>query len=87
MAGSAEIITSTSDKQPFRNFTAMVQRERELIDGKKRLEDEVKWLDQTLSYLTLTSATPAAPNSIPAQAVVKAIEERKKKITNTVSQQ
>lgn len=61
----------------------MVHKERELLDRKKRLEDEVKLLHQTLSFLTLTSTSGSS--NPPAKAVTVAIKERKKKITETVS--
>ena len=60
----------------------MIQKERELLDERKRLEDEVKWLDQTLSLLLLTPSS----NNLPAQAVAKVIQERKKKMASIVSQ-
>lgn len=82
MAQSTTLTTSTSDKQPFRDFTSMIQKERTLLDEKKRHEDEVKWLEQTFSLLTLTSSAP----NLPAQTVAKAIEDRKRKIIAIVSQ-
>ncbi len=86
MAQSTSTSASTTDKQPYINFRAMIQKERELLDTKKRVEHEVNWLEQTLSYLTLTSTSAnPAPVNLPAQAVGKAITERKKKITATVS--
>lgn len=73
MSQSTSLTASTGDTQSFTDFTDMVQKERELLDQKKRLEDEVKWLDQTLSFLTLA---PSASN-LPAQAVVKVYETRR----------
>lgn len=84
MAHSSAMTASSGDRPSFQDFAGMVQKERELLDQKKRLEDEVKLLDQTLSLLTLTSSAPSGPN-LPAQAVVKIMAEKKKKITATVS--
>lgn len=81
MASSGTMAPSTSDKERFRNFTALVQRERELLDQKKTLEQEVTWLEQTFSLLLLS---PTSSN-IPAQAVSSAIKGRKEKITAAVS--
>ncbi len=80
MAELTSMATSTSDRQTFTDFATPIVKERELLDRKKKLEDEMKWLDQTLSLLLLTSSiTP------PIQAVQKAIEDRKNCITVVVS--
>lgn len=83
MATSASMASNSSDKEGYTNFAALIQRERELLDKKKNLDDQLKFLDQTLSLLILTSAS-ANPPSPPVQAVQKAIEERKKKVTAVV---
>lgn len=80
MASSTDTLASTSDRQTFINFTTAIQKERELMDEKKRLEDEAKLLNQTVSFLTLTSAA-----QVVAQAVANVIADRKKKLANTVN--
>lgn len=80
----ATTTASTSDKQTFQNFSAMVQKERELLDEKKRLEDEVKCLHQLFSLLTLTSTATSASN-FTAQAAANLIADKKDKIAITVS--
>ena len=80
MAEAATRVTSASDKQSYTNFTDLIVEERVLLDKKKNLEDQLEWLDQTLSLLVLTSPT----TSPPIQAVKKAMEERRKVITEVV---
>ena len=60
------------------DFSKAVQRERELLDNKKKLEDEVHWLEQTLSLLILSSSISTDGTS---QVVAAA---RKEKITASV---
>lgn len=80
MAVSATMAPSSSDKERFKNFTALVQRERELLDKKKKLEDEVTWLEQTLSLLVLSPTS----NNLPSEAVASAITGRKDNIKAVV---
>jgi hypothetical protein len=84
MTQSTSLTASSSDKRPFADFTSMVQKERVLLDQKLRLKEEIKWLDQTLSLLTLTSPVTSG---VPAQAVAKIIGEKKIKIAATISLQ
>ena len=79
-------VASDSDKQSYRNFTAMIHRERELLDKKKTLQDHVKLLDQTLSLLTLMSTSATPVNSGTSKVVSDAIKEKKKEIGIIVSQ-
>ena len=81
MAQSASMTTSTSDRQHFINFATAVQEERRLLDDKKRLEDEVKSLDQILSLITLTSSSAS---NFTVQAVAKVVAEKKMKIARIV---
>ena len=80
MAESTSMAPSTSDKPTFINFTALIAKERELLDKKKNLEDQVKWLDQTLSLLALTSSSTTPP----MRAVQNAMEERRNAISAVV---
>ena len=81
MAVSPVMVPSEADKERYKSFTTMIQRERELMDKKKKLEDEVKWLEQTLSLLILSPSS----NNLPTQAVMTAIRGRKENITAVVS--
>lgn len=81
MAASTSMEPSVGDKERFTEFTAAIRRERELLDENKRLEDQVKWLEQTLSLLILS---PTSSND-PSEAVETAIKGRKEKITAVVS--
>ena len=72
MAGSASAVLRDSDRVAYVNFAAVVQRERELLDKKTNLEDQTKLLDQTLSFLLLTSSS----SSVPAKAVEKIIKNK-----------
>lgn len=84
MAESTERTPSTSDKERYQNFTATIQHERELLDKRRRLEDEVKWLDQTLSLLVISNSTITPTSNVPAQVVASAIQGKKKDIANVV---
>ena len=83
LAESAMTTSCSSDSQRYRDFTTAVQRERELLDKKKKLEDEIHWLEQTLSLLIL-STTSTSTNGGASQVVAAAIKERKEKITASV---
>ena len=74
MAELASMVASTSDSQPYRNFTSLIAKERLLLDRKKDAQDQIEWLDQTLSLLILTSASSTTP---PIQAVNNALKERR----------
>ena len=76
LAASETAAPSTSDKEIFKTYMTLVQKERELLDQKKNLSEQVTWLEQTLSLLLLA---PSSSN-LPAQAVATAIKERKEKI-------
>lgn len=80
MAELTPTVTCDGDRPSYTNFTAMIQRERELLDKKKNLEDQIKWLDQTLSLLLLTSSS----SSVPVKAIENVLKEKKQKITALV---
>ncbi len=60
-----------------------MHKERALLDKKEKLKEEVKWLQQTLSHLTINSSSP--PTNPAVQAVIKVLSDKKKKITVIVS--
>lgn len=84
MAESTATTPNTSDKEKYQNFTATIQRERELLDKRKRLEDEVKWLDQTLSLMIISNTSITPTSTLPAQVVASAIKGKKEDIENIV---
>ena len=84
MAESSAMTPSSSDKERFQNFTAAIQKERELLDRRKQLLDEIKWLDQTLSLLVISSNSVTPTSTVPAQVVASAIQGKKKEIENVV---
>ena len=58
MAGLSS--AATGDSQAYANHVKLVEKERDLLDRKGTIEDEIKWLDQTLSFLTLNATSPNA---------------------------
>ena len=58
MAESTSTVNSSDDRQGFTNFSSLIAEERVLLDKKETLEDQVKWLDQTLSSPLLPLASP-----------------------------
>ena len=83
MAESGSAVPSSSDSSTYTNFIAVVQRERALVDKKSNLEDQIKFLEQTLSFLLLTSSS----SSLPANAVEKIIGNKKEQILVIVSKE
>ena len=80
----ALLTTSQSgDRQSFVNYGIAVQRERTLLDKKEKLTGELKWLNQTLSYLALHSTNPS--NDPTLVSVATAIGDNQKKLTEIVS--
>ena len=59
----------------------MVEKERDLLDKKGTIESEIKWLDQTLSFLIFNASSPNDPVS---QAVVTILRKKKDNMTNIV---
>ncbi len=47
------------DRSAYCSHSKTVHEERKLLDARDLLEDEIKWLEQTTSYLTLNSANPS----------------------------
>ena len=61
MAGLSS--AATGDKRAYTNHVVLVEKERDLLDRKGTIEDEIKWLDQTLSFLILNTTSPNDPAS------------------------
>ena len=75
------VTLSSGDTERYKNYTALVQKDRKLLDEQHKLEDQVTLLEQTLSLLLLSPGS----NNLPTHAVVAAIAERRAKITEVVS--
>ena len=60
-----------------------MRRERTLLDEKEKLAGELKWLNQTLSYLALHSTNPS--NDPTLVSVATAIGDNQKKLVEIVS--
>lgn len=56
---ASKTIPEIGDRPAYVNITAAVQMERTLLDEQANLTQELKWLDQTFSLLSLTSADPS----------------------------
>lgn len=80
MAALASAAPSDCDRPSFVSFTSMVQRERELLNTKQTLKVKIKLLDQTLSFLLLTSPS----SSLPVKAVEQMITQKKENLTAIV---
>ena len=66
--------SSSGDRPSYATYTRQVQEERTLLDQKEKIEGEVSWLQQTLSFLAINSSNPA---SDPAMlAVTKVIKDK-----------
>lgn len=66
----------TGDRPAYQKHTNIVHQERSLLDTKALLEDEIKWLVQTASYLTMYSANPSTDSTL--LAVLKVCKDKKK---------
>lgn len=76
---------SAGDRPSYVNYTTWIVKERTLLDHKDKLEGDVNMLTQTLSYLALSTSCPATDPAM--QAVRKVINEKKREISKTVSQE
>lgn len=73
------------DKRSYINYVAKVQQERNLLDQKEATTAEIKFLNQTLSYLVLRS-TATDPATDPAViAVANVMKARKTTLADVVS--
>ncbi len=70
------------DRSAYCSHSKTVHEERKLLDARDLLEDEIKWLEQTTSYLTLNSANPSTDPTL--LAVLKILKEKKGKETDIV---
>ena len=73
-----------SDKSAYVNYATRVHQERVLLDQKEVLEEELKFLQQTLSYLVLHNTT-ASPSNPAVMAVSSVIKAKKGKLTDLVN--
>jgi hypothetical protein len=75
--------TQPGDRPSYVDYTALMQRERTLLDEKDTIQGELTWLIQTITLLTLHTNNPTADTQV---AAVKAVMERKmKRNTDIVS--
>lgn len=80
---AAKSAPQTGDRPAYCKHSEIVHQERALLDAKAALEDEIKFLDQTASYLTLNSSNPSANPTL--LAVLKIRKDKKDKMISTVS--
>ena len=65
------------------DYVVAVHRERNLLDDQKRNEEELKWLNQTLTLLNLNSCDPSTDPQV--SAVARMIKGKKEKNDDIVS--
>ena len=70
------------DRPAYCSHSNTVREERKLLDAKALLEDEIKWLEQTTSYLTLNSTNPSSDPAL--LAVLKVLKTKKEKVNDIV---
>lgn len=73
----------TGDRPAYHNHSILVQQERSLLDAKALAKDEIKWLEQTVSFLTLNSSSPSTDPTL--LAVLKICKEKKKRLDDIIS--
>lgn len=74
-----------SDRQSYITYASKVHQERTLLDEIKTLKDGLDFLEQTRSFLLLTTTTPTTSTPSPTiQAVTNVIEGKKKNLTELV---
>lgn len=71
------------DRPAYTTYVAIVQQERELLDKKDTLDSELKWLEQTHSFLSLNSTNPATDPTL--LAVARTLMEKRQKKVDMVS--
>lgn len=75
--------TQSGDRPSYINFTEVLQKERSLLEEETAVAADLKWLEQTLSLLSLNSSNPATdPELLTAARLIK---ERKTRIGVIVS--
>lgn len=72
----------TGDRPAYCSHSNTVREERKLLDAKALLEGEIKWLEQTTSYLTLNSSNPATDPTL--LAVLNILKTKKDKENDIV---
>jgi hypothetical protein len=73
----------SGDRRSFADYATAKQKERALLDEKKKVEEQLKVWCQILSLLVIRSTNPATDSSVTILA--STITEAKKKITDMVS--
>ena len=76
-------IPHINDRQSYRDYSGAVREERVLLDQKTNLDNEIKWLDQAISLLTLNSTNPTTDPTL--QATTSYTKEKQKERTDIVS--
>ncbi len=74
---AAKSTPQPSDRPAYSKHSDIVHQERSLLDAKALLEDEIKFLDQTASYLALNSSNPSTDPTL--LAVLKIRKDKKEK--------
>ena len=56
----------TNDRQSYSDYSSAVREERVLLDRRTKLNDEIKWLEQTIFLLTMNSTNLATDPALQA---------------------
>ena len=80
--GLASLTTpESSDRHAYSDYSTIVKRERDLLDEKVCLEGQLKWLQQTITLLSLTSSNPSTDPQI---TIVATIMNQKRERLNDI---
>ena len=76
--------SSPGDRQAYIKYSQVVYQERQLLDRKSSTENQIKLMQQTLTYLALNSSNPSTDPAI--RCVSSTIATHKKQLESIVSQ-
>ena len=73
-----------SDRQAYIRYSEVVFKERQLLDKKSTVEQHLKLIQQTLTYLAINSPDPSTDPAI--RCVSSTIATHKRQLENIVSE-